>query len=62
MVAFILVGCAGLKFDTSLASAVTGRTLAANRLSFISPMFYVPNSWAAAAFDYYVVMPANTPR
>lgn len=56
IVLFILVGCAGPKFNTTLQSSVTGRTLAANRLSFFSLMFYVPNSWAAAASDYYVMM------
>jgi purine-cytosine permease-like protein len=25
-------------------------------------MFYIPNSWAAAASDYYVYYPSNTPR
>ncbi|KAK3678235.1 Vitamin B6 transporter [Vermiconidia calcicola] len=62
IVLFVLIGSAGPKFNTSLPSMVTGRTLAANRLSFFSLMFYVPNSWAAAASDYYVTMPANTPR
>ena len=62
IVLFILVGTAGPKFNTSLPDLVSGRTLAANRLSFCSLMFYVPNSWAAAASDYYVAMPANTPK
>ncbi|KAK5163114.1 Vitamin B6 transporter [Saxophila tyrrhenica] len=62
LVLFILIGCAGPKFDTSLPNTVTGSTLAASRLSFFSLMFYVPNSWAAAASDYYVTMPANTSR
>lgn len=62
IVLFILVGSAGPRFNASLQPAVTGRALAANRLSFFSLMFYVPNSWAAAASDYYVAMPATTPR
>jgi purine-cytosine permease-like protein len=36
--------------------------IAANRLSFFSLCFYVPNSWAGAASDYYVYYPENTPK
>ena len=37
-------------------------TLAANRLSFLSMCLYVPNSWSAAASDFYVYYPERTPR
>lgn len=41
---------------------MTGSTLAANRLSFFTLCFYVPNSWAAAASDFYVYYPERTSR
>ncbi|EMC94005.1 hypothetical protein BAUCODRAFT_217966 [Baudoinia panamericana UAMH 10762] len=59
---FILVGSAGPNFNTSLTSSVTGSALAANRFTFLTTCFYVPNSWAAAGSDYYVYYPENTPR
>jgi NCS1 nucleoside transporter family len=60
---FVLIGCAGPHFDASLPSAdVDSFTLAANRLSFLSLCLYVPNSWAAAASDYYVYYPEKTSR
>ncbi|KAK5652656.1 hypothetical protein OQA88_10250 [Cercophora sp. LCS_1] len=59
---FVLIGCAGPKFDTTLQSTGEGMTLAANRLSFLSLCLYVPNSWAAAASDYYVYYPETTSR
>ncbi|KAM7211407.1 putative purine-cytosine transporter [Rhypophila decipiens] len=63
LVLFVLVGSAGPRFDSSLQS-VTGEgiSLAANRLSFLSLCLYVPNSWAAAASDYYVYYPEDTKR
>jgi NCS1 nucleoside transporter family len=56
---FVLIGCAGPHFDPTLESSTGDNTitLAANRLSFLSLCFYVPNSWAAAASDYYVYYP-----
>lgn len=36
--------------------------ISANRLSFFSLCFYVPNSWAAAASDFYVYYPENTKK
>ena len=59
---FILIGSAGPNFNPSLASSVSGTTLAASRLSFFSLCLYIPNSWAAAASDYYVYYPPNTPK
>jgi len=41
---------------------VSGKTLAASRLSFFSLCLYIPNSWAGAASDYYVYYPSDTPR
>ena len=38
----MLIGSAGSKFDQSLQPSVTGRTLAANRLSFFSLMQVLP--------------------
>ncbi|KAM7194149.1 putative purine-cytosine transporter [Naviculisporaceae sp. PSN 640] len=63
LVLFVLVGSAGPRFDTSLESlSGEGISLAANRLSFLSLCLYVPNSWAAAASDYYVYYPEDTKR
>ncbi|KAK3316818.1 permease for cytosine/purines, uracil, thiamine, allantoin-domain-containing protein [Apodospora peruviana] len=59
---FVLIGCAGPHFDTSLESTGDSITLAANRLSFLSLCLYVPNSWAAAASDFYVYYPETTSR
>ncbi len=61
-VLFILVGSAGPHFNVSLPSSVTGSALNANRLSFLTLCFYIPNSWAAAASDYYVYYPPDTPK
>ncbi|KAH6884589.1 permease for cytosine/purines, uracil, thiamine, allantoin-domain-containing protein [Thelonectria olida] len=58
----VLIGAAGQYFDASAQPTVSGSTLAANRLSFFTLCFYVPNSWAAAASDFYVYYPENTPR
>ena len=59
---FILIGSAGPNFNPSLKSSVSGTTLAANRLSFLSLCLYVPNSWGAAASDYYIYYPQDTPK
>ena len=58
----MLVGCAGPHFDPGLQSTGDRVTLAANRLSFLSLCLYVPNSWAAAASDYYVYYPETTSK
>ncbi|KAK3067364.1 Vitamin B6 transporter [Teratosphaeriaceae sp. CCFEE 6253] len=62
IVLFILIGTASKHFNTSLPSSVTGAALAASRLSFLSLQLYVPNSWGAAASDFYVYYPPTTPR
>ena len=60
---FVLIGCAGPHFDAALEPTVADAvTLAANRLSFLSLCLYVPNSWAAAASDYYVYYPETTAK
>ncbi|KAK4033944.1 permease for cytosine/purines, uracil, thiamine, allantoin-domain-containing protein [Parachaetomium inaequale] len=62
LVLFVLIGCAGPHFDSTLESAGDAATLAANRLSFLSLCFYVPNSWAATASDFYVYYPETTSK
>ncbi|KAK0718654.1 permease for cytosine/purines, uracil, thiamine, allantoin-domain-containing protein [Lasiosphaeria miniovina] len=62
LVLSVLIGCAGSHFDASLESTGDGATLAANRLSFLSLCLYVPNSWGAAASDYYVYYPEKTSK
>jgi purine-cytosine permease-like protein len=57
-----LIGVAGPSFNASAQPTVSGAALAANRLSFFSLCFYVPNSWAAAASDFYVYYPERTSR
>ena len=59
---FVLIGSSASKYDTTFQPTATGRSLAANRLSFFSLMFYLPNSWVASAADYYVYYPASTPK
>lgn len=56
----VLIGCAGPSFDVSIASVGPPATVAANRLSFLSMCLYVPNSWSAAASDFYVYYPEST--
>lgn len=58
----VLIGCAGPRFDDALATVSTGgpAVVAANRLSFLSMCIYVPNSWSAAASDFYVYYPEKT--
>lgn len=60
LVLFILIGCAGPKFDASTVSVGSPLKVAANRLSFLSMCLYVPNSWSAAASDFYVYYPERT--
>ncbi|ORY60268.1 permease for cytosine/purines, uracil, thiamine, allantoin-domain-containing protein [Pseudomassariella vexata] len=57
---FVMVGCAGPSFDAKSISVGDKATVAANRLSFLSMCLYVPNSWAAAASDFYVYYPEKT--
>ena len=58
----MLIGSAGPYFNASLLSEGDKPTIAANRLSFLSLCLYVPNSWAAAASDFYVYYPEKTAK
>ncbi|KAJ4128869.1 Vitamin B6 transporter [Fusarium equiseti] len=58
----VLIGVAGPSFNASAQPTVSGPALAAGRLSFFTLCFYVPNSWAAAASDFYVYYPERTSR
>ncbi|KAH8909401.1 hypothetical protein BR93DRAFT_949850 [Coniochaeta sp. PMI_546] len=62
LVLFILIGCAGSSFDTSVESVGETSVIAANRLSFLSLCLYVPNSWGAAASDFYVYYPEKSSK
>lgn len=62
LVLFILIGCAGSSFDTSVQSTGETSVIAANRLSFLSLCLYVPNSWGAAASDFYVYYPEKSSK
>ncbi|OAA52934.1 Permease, cytosine/purines, uracil, thiamine, allantoin [Cordyceps fumosorosea ARSEF 2679] len=58
----VLIGCAGPYFDAAAPNTVSGTKLAAARLTYFSLCSYVPNSWSAAAADFYVYYPERTPR
>lgn len=60
LVLFVPIGCAGPSFDATSVSIGNAPTIAANRLSFLSMCLYVPNSWSAAASDFYVYYPEKT--
>lgn len=60
LILFILIGCAGASFNTSTPSRGNASTVAANRLSFLCICLYGPNSWSAAASDFYVYYPEDT--
>lgn len=60
LVLFVLIGCAAPLFDVSTVSVGNSVTVAANRLSFLSMCLYVPNSWSAAASDFFVYYPETT--
>ncbi|KAH8881989.1 hypothetical protein GQ53DRAFT_701556, partial [Thozetella sp. PMI_491] len=62
LVLFVLIGTAGPFFDATLESIGEPATVSANRVSFLALCLYVPNSWAAAASDFYVYYPENTPK
>ena len=62
LVLFILIGCAGPKFNTNLGSVGGQSAINANRLSFFSLSLSVPVSWAAAASDFYVYYPEKTSK
>ncbi|KAF7375764.1 Permease for cytosine/purines, uracil, thiamine, allantoin-domain-containing protein [Mycena sanguinolenta] len=62
LILFILIGSAAPSFDTSVQSTGSPSLIAANRLSFFSLCIYIPNSWGAAASDFYVYYPEKTSK
>ncbi|KAJ5698511.1 hypothetical protein N7462_000516 [Penicillium macrosclerotiorum] len=60
--AFVLVGSAGPKFDTSIVSSGTPETIAGNRLSFFSLCLSASVAWAPAGADFFVYFPPTTSR
>ncbi|KAJ5887453.1 hypothetical protein N7495_007494 [Penicillium taxi] len=60
--AFVLVGSAGPKFDTNIASIGDSQTIAGNRLSFFSLCLSASVAWAPAGADFYVYFPETTPK
>ncbi|KAJ6128112.1 Permease cytosine/purine uracilthiamine allantoin [Penicillium samsonianum] len=51
--AFVLIGSAGPKFDTSTVSTGSPQTVAGNRLSFFSLCLSSSVAWAPAGADFY---------
>jgi Permease for cytosine/purines, uracil, thiamine, allantoin len=62
IVLFILFGCAGPKFDTSIQSIGNPETINADRLSFFSLCLSASVAWAPSAADYFVYSPASTQK
>ncbi|KAL7626546.1 Vitamin B6 transporter [Parahypoxylon ruwenzoriense] len=59
---FILVGCAGPKFDVTKPSQETGATVAGDRLSYFFLTASVPLGWASMSADFYVYYPKSSNR
>ncbi|PYH84830.1 hypothetical protein BO82DRAFT_303643 [Aspergillus uvarum CBS 121591] len=59
---FVLVGCAGPKFDTSLVSSGNTATLSADRLTFFSLCLSSSVAWAPAGADFFVYFPPTTSK
>ncbi|KAK6063125.1 NCS1 nucleoside transporter [Seiridium cupressi] len=62
IVLLVLVGTSAKSFNTETKSTGSHSMIAANRLSFLSLCLYVPNSWGAAASDFYVYYPESTSK
>lgn len=62
IVLLVLGGIAGPSFNVQTHSIGSNIAVAANRLSFLSLCLYAPNSWGAAASDFYVYYPEQTSR
>jgi purine-cytosine permease-like protein len=62
LVLFVLIGSAAPFFDATTQSVGDAPVVAANRLSFFSLCLYVPNSWGAAAADFFTYYPEKTSR
>ncbi|CAG8195610.1 unnamed protein product [Penicillium salamii] len=60
--AFVLVGSAGSKFDTSIVSTGSAATIAGNRLSFFSLCLSASVAWAPAGADFFVYFPSTTSK
>ncbi|KAJ6102926.1 hypothetical protein N7486_005353 [Penicillium sp. IBT 16267x] len=60
--AFVLVGSAGPKFDTSISSTGSPETIAGNRLSFFSLCLSASVAWAPAGADFYVYFSPTTKK
>ncbi|CAI7641857.1 unnamed protein product [Penicillium pancosmium] len=60
--AFVLVGSAGPKFDTSIVSTGSPQTIAGNRLSFFSLCLSSSVAWAPAGADFYVYFPPSAKK
>jgi purine-cytosine permease-like protein len=58
----ILAGVAGPNFNTSAVSLVSGRTLAANRLSFFGLNLAAAITYSGGAADYFVYYPETASR
>ncbi|PYH47822.1 purine-cytosine permease family protein [Aspergillus saccharolyticus JOP 1030-1] len=59
---FVLVGCAGPNFDTSLVSTGNTETLNADRLTFFSLCLSSSVAWAPAGADFFVYFPPTTSK
>ncbi|OJJ99967.1 hypothetical protein ASPACDRAFT_1869919 [Aspergillus aculeatus ATCC 16872] len=59
---FVLVGCAGPKFDTSIVSSGNTATLSADRLTFFSLCLSSSVAWAPAGADFFVYFPPTTSK
>ncbi|KAF2087554.1 putative vitamin B6 transporter [Saccharata proteae CBS 121410] len=60
LVLFILFGCAGPHFDTSIQTTGDTATVNGNRLSYFSLCLSAPVAWAPSAADYFVYYPEHT--
>ncbi|KIW09120.1 uncharacterized protein PV09_00062 [Verruconis gallopava] len=58
----ILAGVSGPSYDTTTPSAVTGRTLVGNRLSFFSLCLAAAITYAGVGGDYFVYYPEDAPK
>ncbi|PVI02147.1 hypothetical protein DM02DRAFT_523479 [Periconia macrospinosa] len=58
----VLAGVAGPKFNVSAEALVTGRTLAANRLSFFGLNLAAAITYGGGAADYFVYYPENASK
>ncbi|KAI0002649.1 FAD/NAD(P)-binding domain-containing protein [Xylariaceae sp. FL0662B] len=62
LVLFILIGCAGPRFDTKTPSSSTGGALHGARLSYFFLCASGPLGWSPASADFYTYYPVKTDR